>query len=56
MCKYMKPRVLDAILKKISLVDFGPKKYLPKVGGTSKYLSENVGLENYLPQPRWPKR
>ena len=48
MCKYKKLRVLSAILKKISLVNFGPKKYLPKVGGTRKYLLENVGLENYL--------
>ena len=43
-----KMRVLGAILKQISLVDFGPKKYLPKVAGTRKYLSEKVGLKNYL--------
>jgi len=49
MCKYKKLKILGAILKKISLVDFSPKKCLPKVGGTRKYLSENVGLENYLP-------
>ena len=49
MCKYKKLRVLGAIFKKINLVDFGPKKYLPKVEWTNTYSSENVGLENYLP-------